>query len=139
MSKEEGFLGGGLAGAGTGAMIGSVVPGLGTAIGAGVGFAVGGLIGLMGSSSAEKAEEEEARRRNIAQANAVMREFGIMQQKQNQIMAGAQQRSNKNSSKSGKPQNNSGDIATQTLSESGFIGQNMVNSGGSTPSASGTF
>ena len=136
---QQGFLGGALAGAGTGAMVGSAFagPSLGTyiAIGAAVGFVVGGIGGAIMGEAQEDAAERERQELEQARVAAVMREFGIMQQKANMATAGANR-----PQRSSTPQNTSGDVsATQALNESGFIGQNIINTGSTTPSASGTF
>jgi hypothetical protein len=135
-AQSQGFIGGGLAGAGTGAMIGSAFAGptlgLSIAAGAAIGFVVGGISGAMMADAQQDAADEEAQRLEQARVDSVMREFGVMQQKQNMATAGS--RRNDSGRTSSKNLN-----ATQTLSEAGFIGQNMINSGGSTPSSSGTF
>lgn len=137
-AEGQGFIGGGLAGAGTGAAIGAPFAagtfGLSIAAGAAIGFIAGGVMGALQGGASQDAADEEARRLEEARVASVMREFGVMQQKQNIAAAGSRRVTK------GKSQNQSGDVnATQTLSESGFIGQNMINTGGPTPSSSGTF
>lgn len=108
--------------------------------GAVIGFALGGITAIPGAMIGAQKDQQEAaerEREEMEQARifAVRREFGIMQQKQNMISANSNR-----PQRSSTPQNESGDInATQALNESGFIGQNIINTGSTTPSSSGTF
>lgn len=126
-SQEQSFLGGALSGAAAGSV--------GGVWGAAAGFAVGGLVGLLGQDAAEDAERERRRRMDEARTQAVMREFGIMQQKTNRLVA------NRGRRPSSSGENTQGDVsATEALNESGFIGQAVINTGSTTPaSSSGTF
>lgn len=119
--EQSGVVTGALTGAATGAMVGGPI---GAVVGAGVGAIGGYLMGKSQGDSAQRAQDA----RDEARREAMVREFGIMQQ-----------RSNSTANQAKRAMNTSNRNASEALSQAGFMGQNMINSGGVVPSSAGTF